>query len=216
MSTSAAPPHLRGDEHVGSFVPHLRGDEHVGAVLDARSSQVRALLVDGRLVRLAFPSAPRPGDVADARAGLIDENLEPAAEAVHARTRVGRRVLHGSIANAVVSSMLHMSWPDADRARYVPAARKFLAPRPDRAALARVDAVERPGERWMYTDRAACCPAFRTTVNQEREQLPRHLPDPARGDDPRAVHAGDRALRRAPSPVQPCGRSRRSAAAPRR
>jgi Ferric iron reductase FhuF-like transporter len=135
-----------------------------GAGLDAGLPGVRALVVDGMLRRLAFAQAPAaPADVERVRAAAT-ANLETVADAVHHHTRAGRRVLRGAIANAVASSLLHMSWPDADRARYVPAAREFLTP--DLADLVTVDVVDG----WMYTDRATCCLAFRTTVNQAREQ----------------------------------------------
>ena len=186
------------------------------AVLDARLPAVRTRLDHGFLRHLAFATAPAPGpaDVAAVRTGLIDENLEPAAEAVHTRTRVGRRVLQGSIANAVASSLLHMSWPDPDRARYVPAAHEFLSGRPDLATLVTVEAVERAGEPWMYTDRAACCLAFRTTVNQEREQ-------PYCGTCPVLPDTTTRALFAQATAAYAArhkswGRSRRSTAAPRR
>lgn len=37
-------------------------------------------------------------------------------------------------------------------------------------ASSTVSVVESLGERWMYTDRKTCCLAFRTGVNQARDQ----------------------------------------------
>ncbi len=147
--------------------PVLAGLHLDGAVVDARPSVVRVELVDGALRRLAFARAPRPGDV---RAHQLVAALEPAAAAVHLHTRIGRRVLRGAIANAVASTFLHLSWPDDDRARYVDAARVFLQDVPDLAELVTLDTIHSDGEPWMYTDRNTCCLAFRTTINQAREQ----------------------------------------------
>jgi hypothetical protein len=74
------------------------------------------------------------------------------------------------MANAIASTLLHMSWPDPDRARYVADALALLACVPDLADLVTVAAVESLGQRWMYIKRRTCCLAFRTTVNQARER----------------------------------------------
>jgi ferric iron reductase protein FhuF len=146
------------------------------SVVDARLSAVRTKLSDGGLRQLAFARPPDPigtdRETAHARVAedLVNGNLYPAAAAVHRSSRVGMRVLHGTVANAIASTFLHMSWPDANRARYVLDAHAFLDRVPGLAQLVTVDAVDSGGERWMYTDRNSCCLAFRTTVNQARDQ----------------------------------------------
>lgn len=156
--------------------PVLAALHRDGTVVDARMPGVRAELAGGAVRRLAFARPPEPcgpqrreADVATADA-LVAGNLDLAAEAVHHQTRVGMRVLRGAVANAVASSFLHMSWPAADRARYVPEARAFLARVPGLAKLVTVQALDGAGGSWMYTDRSTCCLAFRTTVNQTRDQ----------------------------------------------
>lgn len=127
--------------------PVLAALHRDGTVVDARLGAVRAELVDGRLRRLAFARAPDPagpdGEPTHARVaeGLVAGNLDLAAEAVHRHARVGLRVLRGAVANAVANTMLHLSWPDGDRARYVPEARAFLRRLPGLAELVTVDAV---------------------------------------------------------------------------
>jgi ferric iron reductase protein FhuF len=168
--------------------PVLAALHREGTVVDATLPAVSVEVVDGRVRRLAFTRAPhaagpdREATHARVVGGLVAGNLEPAADAVHRHTRVGMRLLRGAMANAAVSALLHMSWQDDDRARFVPEARAFLGHAPRLAKLVTVDAVEIAGERWMYCDRNTCCLAFRTTVNQARDQqycsscpvLPRH------------------------------------------
>ncbi len=145
-----------------------------GRVLDARLPQVRTQPFEGTFRRFAFADAPAvvapgPAAVRQVSAGLVGGHLEPAVEAVHERTRAGRRVLRGAIANAVAITFLHLSWPDPDHARHVDAAREFLALTPGLADLVGIEAVLAGGRPWMYTERNTCCLAFRTRPNQERE-----------------------------------------------
>ena len=146
------------------------------AVLDVRPAVVRVELVDGAIRRLAFARAPEPaeGDPEETHArvarALLAGHLDGVAEAVRIRSRVGSRLLRGSIANAIANALLHLSWPDRVRDRHVPDARRFLARRADLAALVTVESVRIGGEAWMYTDRNTCCLAFRTTINQARDQ----------------------------------------------
>lgn len=140
------------------------------AHVDARPSTVWVELVDGTPHRLAFAHPARPGgNTADVARGLV-ATLDDAAGRLSHHTRVGRRLLRGAMANAVAMTYLHMSWPDVDRARYLDAARAFLDGVPGLAGLVNLDAVESLGEPWMYADRNTCCLAFRTSVNQAREQ----------------------------------------------
>lgn len=145
------------------------------AVVDARPSRVRVELTDGAIRRIAFAEAPAvDGDREQRHARvareLLDGHLCGVAEALHDRTRVGTRVLRGSIANAVAIALLHMSWPSPARDRYVHDARALLARVPGLVDLVAVESVEAAGEPWMYTDRNTCCLAFRTTLNQARDQ----------------------------------------------
>lgn len=146
-----------------------------GAALDVRHGRIRVHLADGVLRRLAFAHGGRPlgpdRDAAHRRvAEDLVEGLDTAADAVHRHTRVGRRLLRGAVANAVASAYLHMSWPDDDRARYVPDAMAFLDRLPALGALVTVEAAHSAGRPWMYTGRHTCCLAFRTTANQARDQ----------------------------------------------
>lgn len=146
-----------------------------GRVLDARMPTVTVEPVESGFRRLAFDGAATGVDDVDrGRAllieGLVEDHLGTAVHAVHDHTRAGLRVLRGAVANAVAITFLHLSWPDADHARHVETARTFLASTPDLADLVGIEAVEETGRRWMYTDRRACCLAFRTTDNQAREQ----------------------------------------------
>lgn len=149
----------------------LREDARV----DVRTSGVRAELEDGAIRRLAFARPPQPLDgdraAAEARlaAELVDGHLLVVAEALHRHTRVGARVLRGTVANAVANCLLHLSWPEPSRDARVAFARAFLA-RVGLAELVTVESVNTAGERWMYADRGTCCLAFRTTVNAAREQ----------------------------------------------
>lgn len=146
--------------------PVLAARHLYGTVLDARPSAVRVELLDGAVRRLAYACAPAPGEF---RAAELAAALDPAADAVHRQTRAGMRILRGAVANAVASTYLHLSWPDDHRARYVDAARAVLHD-VGLAELVNLDTVDCGGEPWMYTDRNTCCLAFRTTVNQAREQ----------------------------------------------
>lgn len=145
-------------------------------VVDASLPLVRLAPAGGGFRRLAFAADPRPvGSRAarDARStvldGLIDAHLEIAVDVLHRRTRAGTRALRGTVAHALAITFLHLSWPGPDRARFVDAAAEVLAERPELAGLATVTAVSTGGEPWMYTDRAACCLAFRTSVNRARD-----------------------------------------------
>lgn len=140
------------------------------AVLDARPSRVTALVDDGVLRRLAFAGPPEPGAGRDAVAASLRSGLEPAAEALHRHARVGRRTVRGAMANAVANALLHLSWPEADRARYVDDAVDVLAQMPGCTGTVGIAAVDVHGESWMYTDRNTCCLAFRTSVNRDRTQ----------------------------------------------
>lgn len=151
--------------------PVLAAWHRHGAVLDARSSQVRAQVVDGVVRRLAFADPPEPGGDADLLiARLVGGNLDPVADTLHRSTRAGVRVLRGTMANAVASALLHLSWPCRDRAEHVVDARAWLDRVPAWAGLVDVDAVRTAGESWMFVRRGTCCLAFRTTVNQARPQ----------------------------------------------
>lgn len=151
--------------------PVLASWHRHGAALDARAPRIRAQIIDGSLRRLAFADPPEPGGDPDLLLRrLVDGNLDPVAEALHRATRAGVRVLRGTMANAVASSLLHLSWPGRDRAAHVADARDWLDRVPGWAGLVDVDAVQVLDEPWMYVRRATCCLAFRTTVNQAREQ----------------------------------------------
>jgi ferric iron reductase protein FhuF len=147
-----------------------------GRVLDARLPQVWTEPVEGGVRRIAFAEAPTPAapharaETSRMRAGLIEGNLDHVVRAVHERTRVGRRVLRGAVANAVANTFLHLSWPDADRARHVDTARAFLAEVPGLAELVGIEAVVEGGRPWMYTERHTCCLAFRTDHHRAHEQ----------------------------------------------
>ena len=137
-----------------------------GAVLDARPPRVRVQVVDGAVRRLAFDRPPRPGPAGPGDvARSLREGIDPVVDAVHRRTRAGRRTLRGAMANAVANAYLHLSWHDADRARHVPDAQAVLAAA-GWADLVRVFDVDG----WMYSDRNTCCLAFRTSVNAGRDQ----------------------------------------------
>jgi ferric iron reductase protein FhuF len=148
-----------------------------GRVVDSSLHTVRVKMVDAHVRRLAFTGDSRasPACSEEARGalvhGLLAENLEVAAEMIRHRSRVSGRTLRGTIANAIASTLLHMSWPDPDRARYVREARVLLASSPNLADLVTVEAVASLEHRWMYTKRRTCCLAFRTATNQAREQL---------------------------------------------
>lgn len=145
-----------------------------GGLLEADPGLVSARLDEGRLARLAFSSPPHPVSVTAAPEQVADillAGLEPPAAAVHRHARVGLRVLRGSMAYALASTFLHLSWPDArDRARHVDDAVALLEHLPGWAELVSVRVVASEGRDWMFTDRNACCLAFRTSVNQAREQ----------------------------------------------
>jgi len=151
--------------------PVLAAWHRHGTLLDARAPRIRAQVVDGSLRRLAFADPPEPGgDPDQLLARLVGGNLDPVASDLHRATRAGSRVLRGAAANAVASSLLHLSWPCRDRAEHVADARAWLGRVPGWAGLVDVDAVRAAGEPWMYVRRATCCLAFRTTVNQARAQ----------------------------------------------
>ena len=144
-----------------------------GTVLDASPPRVRVALDGGSIRRLAFAEAPvaaDPGGGLRRMAEGLLEDLDEVLCAVHEHTRVGMRVLDGAVAHAVAITFLHLSWPDSDRARHVDTAREFLAATPRWEGLVTVRAEIEAGRRWMYTDRNTCCLAFRTAVNQAREQ----------------------------------------------
>lgn len=147
-----------------------------GAVLDTALDQVWAELADEGVCRLAFGTAPVPAgperEVAalEVIEALVTSHLGPVADSLHREMRIGRRVLRGAVAHAIVSALLHMSWSNDDRARYVGAARVLLGHVSGLAELVTVDVVRSVGEPWMYFDRNTCCLAFRTTANQAREQ----------------------------------------------
>ena len=142
------------------------------AVVDVEPGLVRAEFVDGALHRLAFTTPAHRADGAEERVArnVVEDHLYAMAEAVHGHTRVGTRVLRGSVANAIGNTLLHLSWPEPVRDRYVPESRRFLARLPGLAELVNVESVHVAGEPWMYTDRNTCCLAFRTTTNQSRDQ----------------------------------------------
>lgn len=141
-----------------------------GTLLDASPAQVRALLVDGAVRRLAFADAATPGADPDRALATLAAHLDMLAAAVAGRTRTGTRVLRGAAANAVATSLLHLSWRCRDRAAHVAAARTWLERVPGWASLVEVDGRVEAGERWMYVRRNTCCLAFRTSVNRTREQ----------------------------------------------
>ncbi|RZT87802.1 hypothetical protein EV383_4728 [Pseudonocardia sediminis] len=141
-----------------------------GRVVDARLGSVRIEQVGAGFARVVF-SGPvsTTGTRRAVGDGLVAGNLEPAAQAVHEHTRAGMRVLRGVVANAVATSLLHLSWPCDDGARYVPVLRAFLAENPVLDGLVGIEAIEEAGRTWMYTDRRTCCLAFRTEVARSRE-----------------------------------------------
>ncbi len=141
-----------------------------GTLLAAAPPQVRALFVDGAVCRLAFADAPVPGADPDRALAALVAHLDTLAAAVAERTRAGERVLRGASANAVASSLLHLSWPCRDRAAHLVDARTWLERLPGWAPLVEVDARVVAGEPWMYVRRNTCCQAFRTSVNRVREQ----------------------------------------------
>jgi ferric iron reductase protein FhuF len=146
---------------------HQRDDQ----LLDARMPMVRAQTLNGSLRRLAFARPPQAyRDTSAVMNRLVGGNLDRVADAIHSYTRIGMRVLRGAMANAVTSALLHMSWPNTDRARYVDDALELVESIPGWAGLVNVRAVEAAGEPWMYTDRNTCCQAFRTSVNKARVQ----------------------------------------------
>jgi hypothetical protein len=145
-----------------------------GRILDAHLPQVWVDPVAGGFPRIAFAAAPVPTAGADDGvprmwAGLVD-GLDGAARAVHERTRVGRRVLRGAVANAVAVAFLHLSWHDPDRARYVATALDLLATTPGLDGLVGIEAVVAHGRAWMYTERNTCCLAFRTRSHAAVDQ----------------------------------------------
>jgi hypothetical protein len=142
------------------------------AAVAVEPDRVRAEFVVGVLHRLAFAIPAGPADDAQARVArdVVEGHLHAVAEAVHDHTRVGTRVLRGSIANAIANTGLHLSWPEPDRHRYLVETRNLLARIPGLAALVNIESVHVAGEPWMYTDRNTCCLAFRTAPNQARDQ----------------------------------------------
>lgn len=143
------------------------------ALLDVRLPRIRARVEDGRLRRLAFALPPQPAattDIDTTLHQLLAGNLDPVADDLHRRTRAGRRVLRGAVANAVAGSLLHLSWPHADRSAHVADALRWLDRVPGWAGLVEVRSEHVRGEPWMYLRRATCCLAFRTAANQAREQ----------------------------------------------
>lgn len=153
--------------------PVLAALHRDGTLLDARPARIRALLEGGVLRRLAFAGAPEPLSGPGENAvlhRLVAGNLDPVADTLHRRAGAGRRVLRGAMANAVASALLHLSWPRADRAAHVDDALAWLDRVPGWAGLVEVRAERVGGEPWMYVRRRSCCLAFRTTVNQSREQ----------------------------------------------
>ncbi|NMO94080.1 hypothetical protein [Actinomycetospora sp. TBRC 11914] len=138
-----------------------------GRVLDARLSRVRAERIAPGVRRVAFAGPPvataEPDDEAlrRLRNGLVEQNLQVAARAVHHGTRLGWRVLQGAIAHAVAISFLHLSWPRPDHDRHVGDARDFLSGVPGLADLVEIEAVVEGGRRWMSCYRNTCCLAFR-------------------------------------------------------
>lgn len=155
--------------------PVLAAFHEQGRVVYAGLAAVRVELDRGALGRVAFAGPVRAGgpDAVRARRAVGDDliggNLEPAARAVHRHTRVGLRVLRGAVANAVATAFLHLSWPREDGAHYLPVLREFLAENPVLDGLIGTEAIEEQGRTWMYTDRRACCLAFRTESNRSRE-----------------------------------------------
>jgi hypothetical protein len=142
------------------------------AVVAVEPDLVRVEVADGALRRLAFATPARQADDAEDRVlrDVVGDHLTAVADAVHDHTRVGTRVLRGSIANAIANTLLHLSWPEPERDRYVDGCRTFLARVPGLAELVNVESIPVAGEPWMYTDRNTCCLAFRTTTNQARDQ----------------------------------------------
>jgi ferric iron reductase protein FhuF len=121
----------------------------------------------GLPARLAFAEPPRPVGPAPAEAAapLLVEHLGGVVDAVHRRTRAGRRVLRGAVANAVAIAYLHLSWHGDDPARYVDDARALLAVA-GLDGLVRIEPVPVGGRRWMSADRRACCLVFRVASSR--------------------------------------------------
>jgi ferric iron reductase protein FhuF len=134
-----------------------------GAVLDARMSQVSVSCEDGMPSRLAFADPPGPG--ANPALLLLDASLWPAADAVHAATRAGLRVLRGAVANEIALAYLHLSWPRPDHAHHLADARAFLAAA-GLADLVDVAALPVDGALWFHAERRTCCLAFRCARNR--------------------------------------------------
>ncbi len=109
----------------------------------------------GRTVRIACADGPDSGPDR-----LLDANLVPALEAVHAATGVGRRVLRGAVAHAVCVAFLHLSWPKPDPADDVIRLREVLE-RFGLDSLVHHEALLVGDRPWLYAERRSCCLAFR-------------------------------------------------------
>jgi hypothetical protein len=133
-----------------------------GRSVSTDPTAVSVRLVDGRPREAAFAEVEAaPGGID----GAVVAGVADVVDALHRRTRAGRRLLSGAVAHAVAVAFLHLSWPEADHARHLHDARRVL----DAAGLAglvRVEAAEVAGRPWLYADRRTCCLAFRTARNR--------------------------------------------------
>ncbi|MEU6699850.1 hypothetical protein [Pseudonocardia sp. NPDC046786] len=143
--------------------PVLAAFHELDTLLDARPCNV-ALGPDEQApgwLAFAEPGIPARSDPAALCAGLLTGSLLPLADELATRTRVGRRVLRGSVAHAVALSALHLSWHRRAPDRLVAPTRDLLG-RAGLAGLVTVGTVDVDGDSWMTVSRRACCLAFRT------------------------------------------------------
>lgn len=144
-----------------------------GTELDARLADVRVRLADGMVAEVSFVAAPRPaGPQTEARIAeqLFGGHLAIAVDAVHAATRAGRRVLWSDVAISVAGAFLALSWAGPGRAGRLAAAQRFLAREPRAAGVVTLRTAQCVGVDWMYNERHACCLAFRSTLENRRDQ----------------------------------------------
>ncbi|TQF73444.1 hypothetical protein FK531_08060 [Rhodococcus spelaei] len=147
-----------------------------GAFLDPSLGNVQVLRRAGVIERLSFLRGPQPcppGQEAGLASRVADAffagNIDACLGAVRNQSRAGLRSLWSNVGMTVGSAMLTLSWSSPDRDRYLDDARAFVACRPEIGRVVSFESAEFDGEPWMFTRRDACCLAFRTTVNQTRE-----------------------------------------------
>lgn len=145
-----------------------------GIATHAPLDHTRIRVTDGVLTAAAIDDVPVHTGARAPRqllGDILDRNLRPAMSALRQATRLGQRVLDGSVANAIATTLLHRSWHAGDDAAAdVDEAVSLLAELPQGERLVNLRAVAVDARQWFYTDRNTCCLAFRTSVNQERAQ----------------------------------------------